>query len=589
MGDFGMSDNIEKDAAKLAAFYDTVKIIGGEPDWRASPDIDDEEDGDDGESLDDVIDRLIETGSPRKSAQKVDMSPLSKAAKKPKVERDPVFQEMLEKRTPTMSSAISKWLKRDAKRISAILVSALFPANKADISVLGSANLRKALTQAQIDAIVDSIDLDGMRLLAGMITEGTVDVFKDAYANGAAIGGMTVDMNLVSEQTKTFAANRSAELVGMVVVDGKVVPNPNPAWSISETTREMLRSEVVKAISAGSSAQELANAIESNYAFSDTRALNIARTELSNAFNQGSIDGWKASGVKVYKRSLLSDSYDVEDECGVAARDGAIPLDKAFSNGKMAPAYHVNCKCSLSPEVQKEKAKAAAKADIGALLKANPNHDKATGQFTSATGGAGSRKSEVGAHQQTGRQKSMGEQMIAAIKTGGFTMTAKGSALMDGYSVGEFPERSLSVGKGAAFTKIMVEQWLKKNKDLLSSGKYHVGGWDDTKGKSHKYWLDIVRIYPNTQVGKAAAMRSGFKHNQVGIAHLNAIENAKKTGDWRKTVLNTHGTGEAAKADLSVLMKTVDNADKTVASRLFLFDNAATAEDIFSAMTGGGK
>lgn len=578
----------DADIKLMDEFYANTVIIGGDPDWTKSANSEpDDEDIDDGESLDDVIDRLIETGSAKKPVKKTDLSVMTKAAKKAKVERDPVFQRMLDKHTPTLTKKIASWLKADGKRISAILVEAMFPAKKVDASTLGSVWLRKALTQAQIDAIVDNIDLDGMRLLAGIITDNSVEVFKTAYLSGAAIGGMVVDMNLVTEETVAYARARAAEMVGMVVVDGKVVSNPNPAWSISEATRTMLRADVTKAIASGSSAADLEKAIESNYAFSDTRALNIARTELSNAFNQGSIDGWRNSGVKVYKRSLLSDSYDVEDECGVAARDGAIPLDKAFSNGKMSPAYHPNCRCSLSPVVQKEKTKGkkvATKADLSVLMKANPNHDQKTGQFTSGAGGAGaagSRKGEAGKTFQTGRQKSMGEQMISAIKTGGFTMTAKGKALMDGYSVGEFPERSLSCGSGA-LRKQMVEMWLKKNKDLLSSGQYHVGGWDDTKGKSKKYWLDIVRVYPSTSSGKMKAVASGVKKNQVGIANLNAI--AK--GDWDNAIINTHGTG-AAKTDLGVLMKTVDRTDKTVASRLYLFDNAATADDIFSALTGG--
>jgi len=281
-------------------------------DWRKTPESD-----------------LVEKGDT------VLLSVLTKSAKKPKVERDPKFQAMIESRGKRLSGRIVKWMNADAKRISALLVSALFPVNKADMA--------KALTQAQIDAIVDSIDLNGMKLLAGMITEDTVDVFKDAYASGAAIGGMAVDMNLVTEETMLYAQTRAAELVGMVIVDGKAVPNPNPAWSISETTRNLIRSDVHKAITEGASAKELADAIESNYAFSDTRSINIARTELSNAFNTGSMEGWKASGVTVYKRSLLSDSHDIADICDKAAARGAIPLDEEFADGYMAPAYHVNC------------------------------------------------------------------------------------------------------------------------------------------------------------------------------------------------------------------------------------------------------
>lgn len=101
----------------------------------------------------------------------------------------------------------------------------------------------------------------------------------------------------VSARATAYAANRAAEFVGMRVVDGVVTPNPNPAWTITEATRDMLRSTVTNAMAEGASNAELATAIRESTAFSKARANNIARTETAMADVHGSASGWVESGV----------------------------------------------------------------------------------------------------------------------------------------------------------------------------------------------------------------------------------------------------------------------------------------------------
>lgn len=219
---------------------------------------------------------------------------------------------------------------------------------------------------------------------------------------------------------------------------------------------------------------------------------------------------------------------------------------------------------------------AASKVDIGALLKGeSAGHPFRGNQYTGSKRGGATFKDPHNMAVGAGRQKAFAKQMLDAInsKDGGFTFTAFGSVQKTGYAVGEFPERSLSVGAGA-LKKQMVASWLDSNKDLLSTGKYHIGGWNDTGGDTKKYWLDIVSIYPNTKQGKRAAIASGRKHNQAGIMRLDDMQ-----------YFDTGGDG-AAKADLAHMAK-VAKSPKTVASRLFLFDNHATADEIFSALMGG--
>ena len=85
-------------------------------------------------------------------------------------------------------------------------------------------------------------------------------------------------------------------------VGGKLVQNPNAAWRIDESTREMLRSDVIRAMDEGMSNEDLADLIQQNYGFSDARSENIARTETAFADSAGNMSAYRASGVVAGKR-----------------------------------------------------------------------------------------------------------------------------------------------------------------------------------------------------------------------------------------------------------------------------------------------
>jgi SPP1 gp7 family putative phage head morphogenesis protein len=142
----------------------------------------------------------------------------------------------------------------------------------------------------------------------------------------------------VSERATAYAADRAAELVGMKVVDGELVDNPDAAWSISSATRDMLRGTITNAVEAGASNDTLAKDIADSAAFSRERAMTIARTETAKADVQGSRAGWKVSGLVAGRQWLAGDGCC--DEC--QALDGEIVgIDEEFPDGD-AP-LHPNC------------------------------------------------------------------------------------------------------------------------------------------------------------------------------------------------------------------------------------------------------
>jgi DNA topoisomerase IB len=285
---------------------------------------------------------------------------MHKRAPKPSKEAKPLL-DAIGKNAPDLAKVIADWLKVEAKRVADHVVARMFPTQKSD--------LRRALRKvipADVSAIMNSADIGDMRLLAGIITDKTEPVFRKAYEKGNTVLFHAISTNLVDERAVAYAEARAAEMVGMKIVAGIVVVNPDASWSITNTTRNDIRTIVAQSIQTGATPDAVSKAILESTTFSDTRAMNIARTELSNAFNQGNLAGWKDSGVNVFKKSVLGNLHDVDDECDAAAADEPIPLDALFSNGQSAPPYHPNCVCALVPVVQKGD---ATKVDLSVLTK----------------------------------------------------------------------------------------------------------------------------------------------------------------------------------------------------------------------------
>jgi hypothetical protein len=151
----------------------------------------------------------------------------------------------------------------------------------------------------------------------------------------------------VSDEAMTYAKERAGELVGMRWNGSEWIENPDAKWAITDSTRAMVRAVVDAGTKEQLSTDALASRIMESTAFSPERAAMIARTELAFAHTQGSLSGWKGSGVVTGKESILSQDHTGDDECDQAADDGEVPIDAPFSTGDDGPPYHPNCECAL--------------------------------------------------------------------------------------------------------------------------------------------------------------------------------------------------------------------------------------------------
>ena len=155
-------------------------------------------------------------------------------------------------------------------------------------------------------------------------------------------------LSLANQKAIDYANDRAAELVGMRWQNGELIQNPSPLYSITESTRDMLRSKVTLAMEEGWSNDTLANEIKADYAFSDERAESIARTETAIADVEGNVAAYEESELVESKQWLTAPGCC--PKC--AALSGVIvPLNDYFVVGsfrKNAP-LHPHCRCDILP------------------------------------------------------------------------------------------------------------------------------------------------------------------------------------------------------------------------------------------------
>jgi hypothetical protein len=100
-------------------------------------------------------------------------------------------------------------------------------------------------------------------------------------------GAFSGDATLHSFANK-YASERTAELV----------------TGLDDTTRNMLKNELIDCMNEGMTIQEISNQLQDSYAFSENRALKIGRTETGFAWNHGTVSMYKnvegATGVLVH-------------------------------------------------------------------------------------------------------------------------------------------------------------------------------------------------------------------------------------------------------------------------------------------------
>lgn len=116
------------------------------------------------------------------------------------------------------------------------------------------------------------------------------------------------------------------------------------------TLRDEMRVRITTGVKEGLGVNDITNNLAEFFdEQSEWRALRIARTEVIGGYAEGSLEGYRQSGIVSMKRWLSAS--DPDSLCALNIQDGAIPLNASFSSGHSAPPAHPNCRCTLVPEV----------------------------------------------------------------------------------------------------------------------------------------------------------------------------------------------------------------------------------------------
>lgn len=192
--------------------------------------------------------------------------------------------------------------------------------------------LADILLQIQWTELVDDVSLD----LSAAVQVGAEDAISQLDITSKKI------KNSVEHISSEYAKWRSAQMAGMRISEQKLVVDPDPKWSISETTKDDLKDIIERGFDEGISGKELAALILGASAFSLNRAALIAKTEIAMAQVKGSTDIWKKSGLVKSVNILLSKGHKTDDLCDNVLSSGPYKLERA-----PLPPLHPGCECSL--------------------------------------------------------------------------------------------------------------------------------------------------------------------------------------------------------------------------------------------------
>ncbi len=186
-------------------------------------------------------------------------------------------------------------------------------------------------------------------------------ILLDAFLEGEVLasdalpvrkaGTVDIVFGMTDEAANEYAADRAAELVGMRrLPDGSLVRNPNPRWSVAQTTRDKVRATIRQAFEELWDERRLAAELVRDEIW-DWRADMIARTETAFAMNSGTAASYKQAGVEEVKvldgRGCLQEGHD-DTRKGVNGEIWTLEESQEY------PLGHPNCTRDFAPVVPKE-------------------------------------------------------------------------------------------------------------------------------------------------------------------------------------------------------------------------------------------
>lgn len=218
---------------------------------------------------------------------------------------------------------VDKLTKKGKKRVSSLFT-------KAKESITSKLDTKSA-TKGYEDLLPDKDEWVG--IFFDPLSELLIEGLSEGGKNGMANVGSKDKFDIKNKRAVEWISDHGLELCKTIVT----------------TLRGEIREILATATEDGWGAFKLKEELEQWFDDStDWKAEMIARSELTNAYNVGSLESYRQSNV-VPQKEWVTSGFDQCETCKGNEQQGPIPLDSKFESGDSQPGAHPNCRCCLVP------------------------------------------------------------------------------------------------------------------------------------------------------------------------------------------------------------------------------------------------
>lgn len=252
-----------------------------------------------------------------------------------------IFKEALK----DISKDLEKTYKKFAKDNKLTLEEAKKKLNKSDLRLNGfneealkvkSKITKLQLIEMQIQARLSKLhEKEQINLYEHLYNTYSDNYYKTFYEVNKEVG-FTLDFNLPHDMAinNAITANWSGKNFSKRI------------WGRQENTFETIKDAIIKGLTLGSGVDKIVKDLRKRLDVDKSYAKRLVRTETNYAFNKGTLDAYKDSGIVKKYRFLATLDHRTSDKC--IALDGKVFNIEKASFGVNYPPIHVNCRSTTA-------------------------------------------------------------------------------------------------------------------------------------------------------------------------------------------------------------------------------------------------
>ena len=233
-------------------------------------------------------------------------------------------------------------------------------AKKEDSQIVGFNETVKSYMEAQRDRLIKTIDTRKSFKTKTLLDDTFNIELETKLAKASFLPTLASLLAEAGDEAMALAGSSFAFNVTASITTWMDKRLDDAGLSINTTTHKQLAKQFEESFAAGETRDQLIGRIEATYeGISTGRAASIARTEVHNANQFGTMEGYKQGNLPIKIWVSVTDANtrgnDPDDIANHLEMDGEeVPLEMPFSNGLMYPgdsrgsaAETINCRCQI--------------------------------------------------------------------------------------------------------------------------------------------------------------------------------------------------------------------------------------------------